>query len=80
MHTEDNMSWFAWVALTEYLIGNLKSTFFFFFSPQSSGDLKFKIRVQHGWLLVRALFLTCSFLPVSSQGEETQRSDCFLFL
>ena len=33
MHTEDNMSWFAWVALTEYLIGNLKSTFFFFFFP-----------------------------------------------
>lgn len=79
MHTEDNMSWFAWVALTEYYrIGNLKSTLFFF--SQSSGDLKFKIRVQDGWLLVRALFLTCSFLPVSSQGDETERSDCFLFL
>ena len=79
MYMEDNMSWFAWVALTEcYRIGNLKGTLFFF--PQSSGDLKFKIRVQHGWLLVRALFLTCSFLPVSSQGEETERSDCFLFL
>ena len=75
---EDNMSWFAWVALTEYYkIGSLKNRIFF---SQSSGDLKFKIRVQHGWLLVRALFLTCSFLPVSSQVEETDSSDCLLFL
>ena len=32
MYMEDNMSWFAWVALTEcYRIGNLKGTLFFFF-------------------------------------------------
>ena len=33
MYMEDNMSWFAWVALTEcYRIGNLKGTLFFFSS------------------------------------------------